>query len=59
MSIFSQNEIVVSKTYGKEIIINSKKSLSNFKFNLPLGLKYLREGKDNTTIKLFRMIFRI
>jgi len=53
MSIFSQNESVVSENYGKEIIINSKKSLSNFKFNLPLGFKYLREGKDNTTIKLF------
>ena len=59
ISIFSQNESVVSENYGKEIIINSKKSLSNFKFNLPLGFKYLREGKDNTAIKLYTKNIKI
>jgi hypothetical protein len=56
-SVQSQNitESVVPDKFEKYLFVkNHQKSLLDFKFKIPEGFEYLREGKDNSVIKIFR-----
>ncbi|MDG1823111.1 MAG: hypothetical protein P8H25_07060 [Flavobacteriaceae bacterium] len=48
-------ETVVPNKFGKYLFVkNHQKSLEDFRFKIPEGFEYLREGNDNSVIKIFR-----
>ena len=51
--IKSYGTIVPDKFSQYFYVNNNTKSISNFRFKLPYGFKTLRDGSDNSTIKVF------
>lgn len=50
----SYGTIVPNKFSQYFYVYNNTKSISNFRFKLPYGFKTLRDGRDNSTIKVFK-----
>lgn len=46
---------IVPNYFGEYFYVrNNPKSINNFKFKIPKGYEYFRDGRDNNVIKIFR-----
>ena len=49
------SDFIIPNKFGEYFYVNNNpKSISNFRFKLPYGFKILRDGRDNSTINVFR-----